>query len=63
MKHRDRVIANRTHKACVKPKQIGLLDISTLLLPKKLQAFRCFLYDLRHVPIARGLLVIVTPSK
>ena len=43
MKHRNRVIANRPYKACVKPKQFGLLDIMALLLPirkyRRLDAF------------------------
>ena len=37
----------------VKPKQVGFLDMSALLLPKKVQAFRRILYYLGHVHIPR----------
>ena len=54
MKHSNRVIANRPYKARVKPKQFGPLDIRALLLRiRKKQAFKCFLYHLRHVHIPR----------
>ena len=53
MKNRNLVIANRHYIPGVKHKQIGLLDISALSFPKKIRAFRCFLYHLEHVHIPR----------
>ena len=57
MKHRNRVIANRPYKACVKPiKQFGLLDIKALLLPirkyRRLDAVFT-ISPIRHVHIPR----------
>ena len=56
MKHRNRVIANRPYKACVKPKQFGLLDIMALLLPirkyRRLDAVFT-ISPIRHVHIPR----------
>ena len=54
MKHRNRVIVNRPYKACVKPKQFGpSRHNGAFIAYKKIQAFRCFLYHLRHVHIPR----------
>ena len=56
MKHRNCVIENRPYTACVKPKQIGLVDIMALLLPirkyRRLEAFFT-ISTIRHVHIPR----------
>ena len=58
MKHRNRVIANRSYTACVKPKQFGPLDIMVLLLSirkyRRLDAFFT-ISPIRHMHIPRNV--------